>query len=176
MPFYFFFLEACFTEEFLMCQGLEILQFEKQWGGDSQFLSCRSQGSQESGWVWAQLVGTWLFGSQPHLFPFFLSLMVSREQEPRCPVPHIETNPKSFWNTLSQLFQGNSQPERYGAIIVNNEETTAKMVNSLQTFWEQKMRLNSLNKLIAMDYSLSFNLLPAEGSLCKWQSWSTAFM
>lgn len=59
---------------------------------------------------------------------------------------------------------------------MNNEETTAEMVNSSQTFWEQKMRLNSLNKLIAMDYSLSFNLLPAEGSLCKWQSWSTAFM
>lgn len=39
------------------------------------------------------------------------------------------------------------------------------MVNGLQTFCEQKMRLNSLNKLIAMDYSLSFNLPPAERSL-----------
>lgn len=38
------------------------------------------------------------------------------------------------------------------------------------------MRLNSLNKLIAMDYSLSFNLPPAERSLRKWKSRSTAFI
>lgn len=50
------------------------------------------------------------------------------------------------------------------------------MVNGLQTFCEQKMRLNSLNKLIAMDYSLCFNLPTAERSLCKWKSWSTAFI
>lgn len=50
------------------------------------------------------------------------------------------------------------------------------MVDGLQAFCEQKMRLNSLNKLIAMDYSFSFNLPPAERNLCKWKSRSIAFI
>lgn len=51
-----------------------------------------------------------------------------------------------------------------------------KKVDGLQTFCEQKMRLNSLNKLIAMDYSLGFNLPPAERNLCKQKSWSVALI
>lgn len=112
----------------------------------------------------------WLLHPSPTV-PSFLSPGLRREQEPPWPGHPIAESPGAAQEIVPEQFT--AQEPR--AIIVNNEQTTAEMVNSSQTFWEQKMRLNSLNKLIAMDYSLSFNL-PAEGGLCKWQSCSTAFI
>lgn len=104
--------------------------------------------------------------SQPHC-----PLLVPRAEERAGAPLQPAQSPGAAQEIVPEQFTAQEPP----AVIVNNEQTTAEMVNSSQTFWEQKMRLNSLNKLIAMDYSLSFNLL-AEGSLCKWQSCSTAFM